>query len=109
MKFFEKNENNQEHENRKEIVKCIDAIEALSTYEWVPLGIKEREFYNMAEEILSYTPSGVKVVVISADIYAVRNEVEEVKKIEDHEIWGLEEIQYYAKKGKYKKNSRNIN
>jgi hypothetical protein len=95
-KIFErKKEKSPERLRRDEVKEYLVAVKAISDAYWIEEEDKTEAYKHAAQKILELLPEKIKLFVLSADIYAVREGLVE-KVIEDEEIWGLDWVKKYS-------------
>lgn len=98
LKAFErKKEYDPEKEKRKEVKEYLENLEALNEISWLKKEEREENFQYLAEKILDLLPEEVKVLEISKDIYAKREDMSE-NHIEDSEVKNLDWVEKFCKK-----------
>ncbi len=85
-----------EEEKKKEVGEYLETLEAINELGWLKQKEREENIQFVAEKILQLLPEEVKVLEISRDIYAKRED-DLWRDIECFEVKDLEWVQEFCK------------
>lgn len=85
-----------EEEKKKEVGEYLETLEAINELGWLKQKEREENIQFVAEKILQLLPEEVKVLEISRDIYAKRED-DLYQNTEHSEVKDLEWVQEFCK------------